>query len=296
MDHMTAKVSCFARAYHHKHNETHIFDDNAAERLLGEDYEQISKNMTEGLPFFFPDFEGTKEEGLRLIVDRQLSPSVLARSAYCENKLMDEKNQGCRQYLIFASGYDTFSLRNTDESFSVFELDLPEMIADKRERIEKQKIKSTAVSVPCNLAEESWKEQLLEAGYSQSQKAFGSLLGLCYYLRKEEFERLLMGVNEIMAEGSVICFDYPSADESRETKTNQSLAQGAGEQMKALYSEQEIKALLQKCGFKLKEHLKDHEMTELYFKEYNNGNPAHQMQAPMGVGYVFAEKIRRAHS
>ena len=61
MDHMTAKVSCFARAYHHKHNEIHIFDDNAAGRLLGEDYAQIAKNMTEGLPFFFPDFEGTKE-------------------------------------------------------------------------------------------------------------------------------------------------------------------------------------------------------------------------------------------
>ena len=291
MDHMTAKVSCFARAYHHKHNETHIFDDNAAERLLGEDYAQIAKNMTEGLPFFFPDFEGTKEEGLRLIVDKQLSPSVLARSAYCEGKLMDEKNQGCKQYLIFASGYDTFSLRNTDESLSVFELDLPEMIADKRERIEKQKMKSTAVSVPCNLAEDPWKGQLLEAGYSQNQKAFGSLLGLSYYLRKEEFERLLTSVNEIMEEGAAICFDYPSADESKETKTNQSLAQGAGEQMKALYSEQEIKTLLQKCGFELKEHLNHKEMTELYFKEYNNANLHHQMQAPMGVGYVFAEKM-----
>ena len=107
---------------------------------------------------------------------------------------------------------------------------------------------------------------------------------------------MLTGVNEILAEGSVICFDYPSTDESRETKTNQSLAQGAGEQMKALYSEQEIKELLQKCGFKLKEHLNDHEMTELYFKEYNNGNPAHQMQAPMGVGYVLAVKMGSAHS
>ena len=43
MDHMTAKVSCFARAYHHKNNETHIFDDSIAEMLLGEDYEQISQ-------------------------------------------------------------------------------------------------------------------------------------------------------------------------------------------------------------------------------------------------------------
>ena len=61
--------------------------------------------------------------------------------------------------------------------------------------------------------------------------------------------------------------------------------------MKALYSEQEIKELLQKCGFELKEHLNPKEMTELYFKEYNNANPARQMQAPMGVGYVFAEKM-----
>lgn len=95
MDHMTAKVSCFARAYHHKHNETHIFDDNAAERLLGEDYAQIAKNMTEGLPFFFPNFEGTKEEGLRLIVDKQLSPSVLVSSVLRLSGKQEIEN-GCR--------------------------------------------------------------------------------------------------------------------------------------------------------------------------------------------------------
>ena len=55
MDNMTAKVSCFARAYHNKNNETHIFTDNVAELLLGEDYERISKNMTDGLSFFFPE-------------------------------------------------------------------------------------------------------------------------------------------------------------------------------------------------------------------------------------------------
>ncbi len=70
MDHMTAKVSCFARAYHHKNNAQHIFDDGMAETLLGKDYDAIAQNMTEGVNFFIPDFNGTKEEGLRLIVDR----------------------------------------------------------------------------------------------------------------------------------------------------------------------------------------------------------------------------------
>ena len=92
MDHMTAKVSCFARAYHHKNNQVCIFDDPMAEKLLGNEYEQIAEHM---------------------------------------------------------------------------------------------------------------------------------------------------------AAGSMICFDYPSVDESKETRTNQTLASGAGEQMKALYSRKEMEALLQ---------------------------------------------------
>ena len=59
MENMTAKVSCFARAYHHKNNRKHIFDDTVAEKLLGKDYEE--------------------------------SPSVLARSAYCESRLARER-------------------------------------------------------------------------------------------------------------------------------------------------------------------------------------------------------------
>ena len=287
MDNITAKVSCFARAYHYKNNKKHIFEDNAAEALLGKDYDKIAQNMTEGVNFFLPNFEGTKEQGLRLIVDKQLSPSVLARSVYCESKLADEKNCGCKQYVIFAAGYDTFSIRNTDDSLSIYELDLPEMIADKVERIEKSKMESRAIYVPCNLAEAMWKDKLVETGYSMSQKSFGSLLGISYYLSKEEFEKLLTNINDIMAQGSVICFDYPSVDESNETKTNQMLASGAGEQMKALYSYQEIKELLRKCGFELSEHFNDREITEQYFAEYNRYEPTHKMEAPMGVGYVL---------
>ena len=231
MENMTAKVSCFARAYHHKNNRKHIFDDTVAEKLLGKDYEEIAQNMSDGVNFFFPGFEGTKEEGLRLIVDKQLSPSVLARSAYCESRLARERKNDCRQYMIFASGYDTFSMRNTDEDLSVYELDLPEMISDKIKRVEQTGVSSRAIYIPCNLAEEAWKEKLAESGYRKDERSFGSLLGISYYLSKQEFEKLLMNVNEIMAGESVICLDYPSTDESKETRKNQMLASGAGEQI-----------------------------------------------------------------
>ena len=89
MDNMTAKVSCFARAYHYNNNS------------IGEDYNQIAKSMSDGIDFFCPGFEGTREEGLRLILDRQLSPSVLGRSVFCERKLAYAIANGCKQYPVY---------------------------------------------------------------------------------------------------------------------------------------------------------------------------------------------------
>ena len=62
MDNMTAKVSCFARAYHYNNNQVHIFKDSFAELLLGDEYEQITQNMINGIRFFLPGFAGTKTE------------------------------------------------------------------------------------------------------------------------------------------------------------------------------------------------------------------------------------------
>lgn len=57
--------------------------------------------MSDGIDFFCPGFEGTREEGLRLILDRQLSPSVLGRSVFCESKLAYAIANGCKQYPVY---------------------------------------------------------------------------------------------------------------------------------------------------------------------------------------------------
>ena len=46
--------------------------------------------------------------------------------------------------------------------------------------------------------------------------------------------------------------------------------------------------ILDKHGFKIEEHLDENAMTCRYFREYNQANPMHQMNAPTGVGYVYA--------
>ena len=98
MDNMTAKVCCFARAYHYKNNSIRIFTDDIAEKLLGEDYHQIAKSMSDGIDFFCLGFEGTREEGLRLILDRQLSPSVLDKYGFIIEEHLDENDMTYRYF------------------------------------------------------------------------------------------------------------------------------------------------------------------------------------------------------
>ena len=288
MENMTAKVSCFARAWHYRNNSVRIFSDDTAEKLLGEDYDRIAASMSRGIGFFLPEFRGSAEDGLRLIVEKQLAPSVLGRSAYCESVLKNEIQLGCRQYVLFASGFDTFAIRNRDVSLAVFELDLPDMLADKQKRIEKAGLSTGAVWVPCNLSDASWKDRLGSSGFRKNQRAFGSLLGISYYLEKEDFRQFLLALGRILCKGSAVCFDYPSADDSRETQVNRALAAGAGERMKARYDDREIENLLEECGFLTYEHLDHNDMTERFFMEYNRQNPEHRMEAPKGVRYILA--------
>ncbi len=288
MDHMTAKISCFARAYHWQNNPVPVFADSAAKQLLGEDYQQIAQSMTQGIPFFLPDYHGSPEEGLRLIVDRQLSPSVLGRGAYCERMLANEQRLGCRQYVLLASGYDTFALRNRGSSLAVYELDLPDVLADKQSRIEKAGLESGSVYVPCDLADPAWKDRITESGFDPGQKAFCSLLGISYYLDKDAFRSLLTALSSLLCDGSAICLDYPSTEDGHETRTNQTLAQGAGEQMKAQYAPRELEALLAECGFLVCEHLDHEAMTGQYFAEHNRACPEHPLEAPKGVCYLLA--------
>lgn len=290
MDHLTAKVSCFARACHRRVNAVPVFDDTAAEALLGEDFRQIAQNMQQGAAFFLPGFTGTPEEALRRIVDGQLAPSVLARSAYCEDVLTREIDHGCRQYAILAAGYDTFGLRNRDKRLTVFELDLPEMLADKAARLERGGLPSRSSFIPCDLADSTWTECLISGGFRPAESTFFSLLGISYYLSEPEFRALLCSAAQIAAVGSVLCLDYPADVEGRSASVNRALAQGAGEAMKARYSPRGMEELLCGSGFRVREHLSAEEMTQRYFSAHNDADPDHPMAAPDGVRYILAER------
>ena len=288
MDNMTALVSAFVRAYHYRNDTGRVFADPVAGKLLtDEEYAAISRRMAQGVSYFAPGFAGTEEEALRFIVERQLAPPVLARSAFCERALGRAVERGCRQIAVFACGYDTFSLRTDIKELSVFELDRPEMIEDRQRRWDRAGLRPVCHTeyVGCDLAGDSWPQDLLRAGFRKDSPAFGSLLGLSYYLSEEEFRHLLGHTAELWRAGSALCFDYPLAEGGRESHRTRELAAAAGERMKAAYSPGELETLLAETGFSVGEHLDAGEATAAFFGEYDCC-----MAAPAGVGYCLAVK------
>lgn len=288
MENTTAKMSCFARAYHRRHNRCPVFHDTAAEALLGAEYAQIAQTLSAGARFFLPEFAGTPEAGLRRIVDGQLAPPVLARSALCEAALAQAAAVGCRQYVLFAAGYDTFAIRSQDPALTVFELDLPELLRDKRQRIAQAALHSCAVDVPCDLTTPLWTEALTAHGYDPEARSFGSMLGLSYYLREADLRALLTAAASTMSVGSLLCLDYPTGGESRSAVITRALAEAAGEPMQASYAPREMRALLASCGFTVREELTAGEMTQRFFAAHNRATPELPMAAPEGVQYLLA--------
>ena len=197
-----------------------------------------------------------------------------------------------RHTALSVCGYDTFSLRNQHKELKIYELDRPEMIEDKLRRIKQTGTRPSCrvEYIGCDLSQPSWKEELFNRGFDCNEPSFGSLLGISYYLSKEEWERLIGSISSAACEGSAICFDYPIAKGGAESRRSRELAAAAGEPMKAKYSYDEMEALLSKEGFLIYEHMNAAEATEAFFREYNQKNAERSMTAPEGVGYCLAVK------
>lgn len=286
---MTALVSLFARAYHQKNKDIKIFDDLLSTKLITEkEYEMIGLNMSQGISFFNPTFKGSKEEALKWIVDHQLSPSVLVRSAFCKEAIEEMKEKGCQQYLDFASGYDLFAYYYQNQ-MHVFEIDKKEVIEDKRQRCKDVDIENIQF-LSIDLSQDNWINTLLQSDYQEDQLSISSMLGLSYYLTKDEFKKMLKQLSKYLLKGSRLVFDYPSIQESKETKINEMLAKEADESMKAKYSFAELKEILNQCHLTIIQHENHQTVTEKYISNYNVYYKDDPIKAPEGVCYCVVEK------
>lgn len=286
---MTALVSAFVRCYHYKNSKIKIYSDKYSEFVISKDeYNNILTNMSEGIKFFNPTFIGTKDEAIKWIVNNQIGPSVLGRSAFNKKSLETAIKIGCKQYLVFASGYDTSTI---NQNIKCFEIDKEDIIKDKIKRLNNNHIDTNnIVFISADFTNDNWVNSVMKSSYDQREVSFNSLLGISYYLTKAEFENMIKQLANITCEGSSILFDFQTNEESKETKINEQLALESKEEMKAKYTYQEMEKILEKYNIKIFEYLNNEEMTNKYFYNYNTLNPTCKIDAPKGIGYILAVK------
>ena len=296
---VTALVCAFARAYHSQNHNPTVYDDPLALHLLGqEEYANMCRMIGGGIAYFNPDFIGSEEKALRWIVDQQLSPPLLGRSAFLERALRQAREWSTAQYLCLAAGYDTFALRQPPwaERLEIWEIDHPATARDKQARLNAAGIAvpGNVHFLPADLSEPDWQQSLLaEPCFRRESISFFSLLGICHYLAEETFRVLLRTLADVSPRGSRVAFDYP--DEHMLTRQADTLAQrhaemaaSAGEPMLAGYACGQMERLLEDCGYQVCEHLRPSQITEQFFARHNAADPAHAMAAFGNANYCLA--------
>ncbi|ASB90045.1 class I SAM-dependent methyltransferase [Bacillus sonorensis] len=296
---LTSLISAFGRAYHSAYDTPKIFDDFIAKDLITEkEFADISQNMIQGIQFFNKDiaqrFQDEPENMLKWITQVQLSPTPLARAAYCEKVLLHEVMLGLKQYVILGAGLDTFCFRHPElkNRLDIFEVDYPATQQFKKKRLDEAdlQIPGHLHFVSMDFTKTFSYQHLLDEGF-EYKKTFFSLLGVSYYLTKEEISNL---INHLFAEvpsGSSIVFDY--ADEtlfeekgiSNRVENMVKMAAASGEPMKSCFAYDEIENMLETAGLLIYDHVSPAEINDRFFK-----NRTDDLSAFETIHYIHAVK------
>ncbi|AUM64341.1 SAM-dependent methyltransferase [Brevibacillus laterosporus] len=297
---LTSLLSAFGRAYHSKYDTPKIFDDFIAKELITpREFSDIRENMIKGIPFFNKEiakkFQDHPDEILKWITQVQLSPTPLARAAYCENVLFHEMLLGVKQYVILGAGLDTFCFRHPElnDSLEIFEVDYPAAQDFKKIRLANAnyQIPNNLHFVSIDFTKEFTIQNLVEEGFMPNKKTFLSLLGVSYYVTKEENANL---INKLFAEvpsGSSIVFDY--ADDklfeekgmSNRVQNMVQMASASGEPMKSCFFYDEMEKMLENSGVLIYEHLSPVTINNQFFR-----NRTDYLSAFETIHYIHAVK------
>ncbi|MFA1738208.1 class I SAM-dependent methyltransferase [Lysinibacillus fusiformis] len=277
---ITSLIAAFSRAHHSQFDMPKIFDDYLAQELISKDeFQSIEDNMVQGIEFFNEEiakkYKGKSRELLKWITQVQLAPTPLARSAYCERVLQNEIQLGVEQYVILGAGLDTFAFRHLhlEHVLEIFEIDFPTTQAFKKQKLQEASLNriNNLHFVAMDFTKQFHSQPLLDQGF-QFKKTFFSLLGVSYYLTKEELASLLDHLFALVPAGSSLVLDY--ADESLFSEKGISnrvdhmvkMAAAGGEPMRSCYRYEEMEKMLDQSDLLIYEHLSPSTIQQLYFQ------------------------------
>jgi methyltransferase (TIGR00027 family) len=135
---------------------------------------------------------------------------IVARSRFAEDELANAIGRGVTQYVVLGAGLDTFAYRSPyGSALRVFEVDHPATQEWKRARLAEVgvPVPPTLAYAPTDFEQESLAEGLERAGFSKSEPAFFSWLGVTMYLTGDALDATLAFMAST-ARGGGLVFDY----------------------------------------------------------------------------------------
>lgn len=242
-------------------------------------------------PHVFEDEIGLQlaapEEGWRLRPDmhpfgtRPFRASILARSRFIEDLVVERAGHGIGQYVILGAGLDTFAQRRpeTASRLTVFEVDRPGPQAWKRQRLLDLGFGIPAwlrfVPVDFEMGE-SWWSRLVGAGFDADRPAVVASAGVSMYLTKDAIAATLRQVASL-SPGSIFVMSFILPVECAEPEIQPWLqlaekgARASGTPFLSYFTPQEMLALAREAGFQGVRHVSAAALGERYFAGRTDG-------------------------
>lgn len=294
---ITSLISAYARVYHTETESEPIFSDHAARKLFTrEEYENIGNYIAGGIDFFAPELKAacaSRDKIISHIVKNDLAPTPVCRAAYCEEALETAVKTGTKQYVILGAGLDTFAQRHPDflSRHKIYEVDHPLTQADKRERLSRAGFEENKnhIFVPADFEKNDLAAALDAAGFDRQKKTFFSLLGVSYYIGKDETAELLRTLSSLSSDGSTLLFDYASAgiflSDVPRVERMLGMAKAGGEEMRSSYDYFAMEQMLSDAGFLIYELLTPKDIESRFIR-----GKANDMHAFENINYIQAVK------
>ncbi len=136
------------------------------------------------------------------------------RTRFIDNEVAHALGQGVEQIVLLGAGYDGRALRFGGKTTTWFEVDLPELLADKRRRLDALGIGSTGVRyVAADLSREDAGAILEAAGHDGDRPTLFVAEGLFSTLTLEAVASLCGSVRERAVPGSVLASTFEVSPE-----------------------------------------------------------------------------------
>jgi methyltransferase (TIGR00027 family) len=207
--------------------------------------------------------------------------SIVARTRFIEDLVVEEAARGVRQYVILGAGLDTFAQRRADVAsrLRVFEIDRPGPQAWKRQRLGELGYgpPDWLRFVPVDFESgESWRQRLGVQGFDPGAPAAVASTGVSMYLSREANVATLREI-AAMAPGSTLAMSFLHPIETADPQVRPGLqravegARASGTPFISFFTPGEVLALAREAGFQSVRHVSAAELAQRYFANRTDG-------------------------